>query len=350
MHRTLILIAGLIVMAVLSYWCLHRHLDDIQTDILTRSNTALRTAGFGVTATVSGQDVTLAGVGDAAVARDGAGDLIAALPGVRVVDNQIEVCAPPPPPTGPYGLRAVYSGRDLVLSGTVQGDADRASLVGAARQAFRGQRVVDELTLRPSAPEGFADAVKAALGQLARLEEGALTLSDRRVAIEGVAATTVVMGAVESTLAAGLPQGYSASVRLRLPVGTAREIKACQDGFDRIMRGEVVRFATGSTRVSADSFPLLDEIAAAVKACRGVAVEVQGHTDSQGAAQSNLALSQRRAEAVVDYLQREGVPPGQLVARGYGESSPREANDTAAGRASNRRIEFRAGVSEDSEQ
>ncbi len=68
--------------------------------------------------------------------------------------------------------------------------------------------------------------------------------------------------------------------------------------------------------------------------------EVAGHTDSSGDDAYNLDLSQRRAEAVRDYLISEGVNADMLGAHGYGEERSVESNATAAGRAENRRVEL----------
>ena len=75
--------------------------------------------------------------------------------------------------------------------------------------------------------------------------------------------------------------------------------------------------------------------------------QVVGHTDSSGSETYNQALSERRADAVADYLQRRGVPGGSLTALGRGEMEPRESNDTAAGRALNRRVEIFVAPSQD---
>jgi outer membrane protein OmpA-like peptidoglycan-associated protein len=70
-------------------------------------------------------------------------------------------------------------------------------------------------------------------------------------------------------------------------------------------------------------------------------VEVAGYTDNVGTPAANLSLSQRRAQAVLDYLASQGVPTARLRAKGYGETKPLAANDTEAHRAQNRRIELR---------
>lgn len=67
---------------------------------------------------------------------------------------------------------------------------------------------------------------------------------------------------------------------------------------------------------------------------------IEGHTDSQASDTYNLKLSQRRADAVEDYLTGQGISPGRMAARGYGEQFPLTSNDTAAGRQENRRVEI----------
>jgi outer membrane protein OmpA-like peptidoglycan-associated protein len=67
-------------------------------------------------------------------------------------------------------------------------------------------------------------------------------------------------------------------------------------------------------------------------------VEIQGHTDSVGTEQYNIGLSNRRANSVKDYLMSKGIAESRLQTRGFGETSPATSNDTAAGRALNRRV------------
>jgi outer membrane protein OmpA-like peptidoglycan-associated protein len=79
---------------------------------------------------------------------------------------------------------------------------------------------------------------------------------------------------------------------------------------------------------------------------RGMSIRVEGNTDSTGDPGINAILSQKRAQAIVDYLVMKGVPQNRLVARGNGSSKPVAKNDTAEGRAQNRRTDvlfIRAG-------
>jgi len=104
---------------------------------------------------------------------------------------------------------------------------------------------------------------------------------------------------------------------------------------------EKVFFATGSARIRAKSFNLLNQVASVLKAHPEITkVRVEGHTDSQGRDSSNLKLSQRRADSVVKYLVKRGLAAEVLDGQGYGETQPVAPNDTREGRESNRRVEF----------
>lgn len=102
-----------------------------------------------------------------------------------------------------------------------------------------------------------------------------------------------------------------------------------------------VYFDTGANHITADSMETLQRAAEAIKAApAGTRIELAGHTDNTGNAASNLALSQKRAEAVAAKLAELGVDPAMLSARGFGQEKPIADNTTEEGRAKNRRIEF----------
>jgi OOP family OmpA-OmpF porin len=123
---------------------------------------------------------------------------------------------------------------------------------------------------------------------------------------------------------------------------TPAAVTHCQTDVDAAVNGKEILFDTGQTTLSTASNGLLDGLATSLKSCAGVAVEVAGHTDAQGAANTNLALSERRAKAVVAALAARGVPADRLTAKGYGETQPKVPSGPDDANAQNRRIEFKA--------
>jgi OmpA-OmpF porin, OOP family len=101
---------------------------------------------------------------------------------------------------------------------------------------------------------------------------------------------------------------------------------------------EGVTFELNSARLTGSSRSVLDAVATDLQKFPQLKLELQGHTDSAGSDQYNLDLSQQRADAVRSHLIERGVAASQLVAKGYGESQPVASNDTATGRATNRRV------------
>ncbi len=102
-----------------------------------------------------------------------------------------------------------------------------------------------------------------------------------------------------------------------------------------------VTFNVGSATLRQSSFPVLDAAADTLNKASDLKVQVSGYTDYQGSAAINKRLSQRRANTVMIYLIRKGVNAGNLSAVGYGEKNPIATNETAAGRATNRRVELK---------
>lgn len=101
-----------------------------------------------------------------------------------------------------------------------------------------------------------------------------------------------------------------------------------------------VNFDVDSDRLRPDSDPALEQILAALEGSPDLAVTVEGHTDSDASDEYNLDLSQRRADSVVAWLVERGVSASRLTATGFGESQPVADNETAAGKAANRRVEI----------
>jgi outer membrane protein OmpA-like peptidoglycan-associated protein len=109
---------------------------------------------------------------------------------------------------------------------------------------------------------------------------------------------------------------------------------------DKLELKEKIYFAWDQAVLQDVSFPVLDEVVQALKDNKGFRVQVEGHTSSEGSDDHNQTLSEKRAEAVLDYLEAHGIGRERLVSTGFASSVPVDTNATIAGRENNRRVEF----------
>ncbi len=122
--------------------------------------------------------------------------------------------------------------------------------------------------------------------------------------------------------------------------GCPKKYKLVELKKDKIEIKQKVYFDTAKWTIKPVSYPLLNEVAQVLKDHPTIKIRIEGHTDSRGRDAYNLRLSQKRAEAVRDYLIQQGIDPSRLEAVGFGETRPIASNATAVGREANRRVEF----------
>lgn len=163
--------------------------------------------------------------------------------------------------------------------------------------------------------------------------------STHRLALTYAFAQPAAVGATGTALAATAMQTAKAK-----PVSLADQLhRDLEDIFSRIAAAQLpsIQFSPGMATLNEASFKTLDEIGAVLKTYPDQMVRIEGHTDDMGPAADNLRLSQVRVDAVKAYLvEKHSLKPGRLQAVGYGQSKPMAGNDTRAGRALNRRVEF----------
>jgi OOP family OmpA-OmpF porin len=126
------------------------------------------------------------------------------------------------------------------------------------------------------------------------------------------------------------------------PVGTKVDEYGCPiiEPIERKIVLHSINFSSGKAELLPSSYGSLDEVAESILDHPDARFEVRGYADAMGSESLNLALTQRRAESVREYLIAQGVDPKRIKARGYGEADPIAPNDTSEGRAMNRRVEF----------
>ena len=158
-------------------------------------------------------------------------------------------------------------------------------------------------------------------------EELMVSIADGTISVGGVAITeadlTATNGVVHIVGGVLLPAGYT------LPT------------LNDALALDPITFETNSSVITADGVTVLEQAVTFLIENPDVQIAIEGHTDSQGGEAANQTLSEARANSVRDFLIGRGIGADRLEASGFGEANPIAPNDTAEGRAQNRRIEFR---------
>jgi OmpA-OmpF porin, OOP family len=229
----------------------------------------------------------------------------------------------------------------VTLTGYVPDNNVHAALVAAAGRKFFSEKVVDNLKASVGAPAGFANAVVPALGALSRLSTGTLVVSDREVKLSGDALYEAAANQIRAGLGKDFPQAFQFKPEISVkPAAAPVDATVCQQLFAELLGKARIRFESGKADIVADSIGLLDRLIETALRCPNVNFEVAGHTDADGDEMRNQTLSEKRAQAVADYLVKSGLPSDRFVPIGYGSTQPVAGNDTDEGKAQNRRIEF----------
>ncbi len=225
----------------------------------------------------------------------------------------------------------------VIASGSVPDEASRATILAKLRELYGAQNVVDRLEIGGVVPppNWSENMAKILTPNLKQVRKGQLQVSGTQIAIKGQVANEALRQQVVSNIATSLNPTYSIDNGLVAGGGEAQGL------LDKTLSNRVVEFESGSATLTPAGRAILDEMATAIKQIGTPKVQLIGHTDSQGNHQANVALSLARASSVRNYLIDKGIPADSLSAAGSGPDQPVAANDTAEGRAKNRRIEFR---------
>lgn len=221
-------------------------------------------------------------------------------------------------------------GGPVTFAGAVPAEPMRRYLAVIA-----GGEPSEALRIDAGLPADFITSAEAGSRALALLADGEFGLDGDKWVFSGRAESEADRQAALSALAVvpTLDQ-WATDVTLLPP------LEICRDKVGAFAARNAILFQSGSARIADESIPAIDELAGYLALCPEATVNVEGHTDSDGEDEANLALSVSRSEAVVDALILRGIGPERLYAIGYGESLPIASNETRAGKQANRRIAF----------
>lgn len=298
--------------------------------------------------TLSDADVSL--IAAPSIAREDfdrvAGELDTALPDVFSLTS---VLTPKPEATGTQGPPRVsavlLADGHVQIRGLLEDERTRAAVESYARARFGVNNVYAATRLEKDLPQGWPTRVLAGLEALAQVAQGSVMIEPDLVRVAGKSGNRDTPALLAALLSDRLGRGeeFEISVSYDEKLDPAKALPTAQEciaGIQAVQKEGKIDFEPGSARLSASAQSILDEIAEKMKDCSDYSIEVAGHTDSQGRDEMNLALSEDRAEAVVDALMQRRVLTSNLHPMGYGEAHPIASNDTETGREANRRIEF----------
>lgn len=226
--------------------------------------------------------------------------------------------------------------RPVVVSGIVPDEATRQAILGRLRAVYGNEHVVDQLGIGPVAtPPNWSEHIQKLLGaELRQIRNGELDINGNILSLRGDVGSEALVEQIPAAFATALNPTYQ--VRNGLRVGTNE-----QDLLDKALAGRIVEFAPAAFTLTPRGVQVLEEMLPVMLKLGERSIQIIGHTDSQGRPDANAALSQARADAVRQYFIGHGLSGNQLISIGKGSLEPIASNDSAEGRARNRRIEFR---------
>ncbi|NDV02060.1 OmpA family protein [Pseudoroseicyclus tamaricis] len=248
---------------------------------------------------------------------------------------------------GPVQFTATLAeGGQVQLRGRVESDLMNDIAGDFARARFVGGEVRMATRVGEGLPSGWSNRVLAGIEALAGLGDGVVVVEPGSVSVRGRTGNPDGEAAITRLLIDKLGPAAEVDVAVEYdealdPIAALPSPEECVQHITQVTSATKILFEPGSANLTAETGPVVDQIAEILRACPDLPLEIAGYTDSQGREEMNQRLSQQRADAVLAALRTRRVPVGAFDASGYGEADPIADNDTEAGREANRRIEFR---------
>ena len=301
----------------------------------------------GGTVTVSDTDITLVALeGTAQETFDTVvGELENALPDVFALAADLPA-TPDPAAAGPPQFTATRSPEGAVqLRGRVPDQLVNVTAENYAKARFGQSQVTMGTRVVEGLPTGWSVRVLAGIEALSKLSNGSVIVEPALITIKGNTGLETAQADITGLLVNKLGQASDFDIDVTYvkqldPIAGLPTPEECVAQIDALTTERKITFDPGSASITADTQPVVDDIADVLKKCPDLRILIAGYTDSQGREEMNQQLSQQRASAVLSALRLRRVPVGSFEAKGFGEADPIETNETEAGREANRRIEF----------
>ena len=231
------------------------------------------------------------------------------------------------------------------LRGRVPDDITNTVVENFASARFGQRSITMGTRITEGLPSGWSVRVLAGIEALSELSNGAVIVEASKLQIRGNTGNEDASGVISRLLIDKLGQTADFEIDVTYvkeldPIAGIPTPEECIAQIIAATEGRKITFDPGSADLTADTQPVVDDIAEILKKCGDLPIRVSGFTDSQGREVMNQQLSQDRADAVLTALRARRVPVSTFESIGFGEENPIADNDTEDGRDANRRIEF----------
>ncbi|MEE6175033.1 channel-forming protein ArfA/OmpATb [Mycobacterium sp. 050134] len=249
-------------------------------------------------------------------------------------------------------LSIVRNGNDITISGDFPDNAAKAALIRSLNDALPPEtNVIDQIRINPNVVAlAFFDA-QPVFRDSASIPDFSLTVNADTITLAGTAGSPDQENAIEGDArrtwsnlyvvdqlgvnGAGQP---APQVALPQPPAAA-QCADLQSALNAVTGGPITFGNDGFSLTPVDQ-QILVQVADKLKACPSAHAAINGYTDNSGTEAMNIPLSTQRGQTVADFLIAHGVAANQLIVKGLGSVNPVAPNDTADGRARNRRVEL----------
>ena len=233
----------------------------------------------------------------------------------------------------------------IVIKGQLATKLEEQIIYKYAKAVFSNSVINLDLTLNKELPKILTKNATVGINALKHLHMGILLVDANKLKVSGVSDSILGTEKVRNFLENNLNEAiiietnifYDKSLN---PKPVKMTPKECVNSIKDVLISEKIIFEPASAEIKGSSRVAIKKIAAILKKCENIKIEIGGHTDSQGSEEMNLELSQLRAESVKTALLTRRTLVRNLTSKGYGEAHPIADNKTEQGREINRRIEF----------
>ncbi|WP_201614078.1 OmpA family protein [Psychrobacter sp. JCM 18902] len=224
----------------------------------------------------------------------------------------------------------------VVIKGVVATSSDKQQLLDKLKAQYPDKPVRDEIEVRSniSIPTNWQQIATTIIdSDISNIRQGRIDIHGTTISLHGKVSSLEQKQAIQNRIHSRLTDLYQLENQLVVVEGEQRLI-------DETLGNRIVEFESGSTNLTPMGLGILDDMAGVLQRVGNKPVLITGHTDNVGNSTANLALSNKRAEAVKQYLIGRNINASRLSTTGKGDSDPIASNDNEEGRTRNRRIEF----------